>query len=364
MGTGIRCIVLILLTTGAILAACGGSDSETVTVTTGPPAGCHIGGDFTPVTNRMQAAVDAAELPGIGLVVVDRCGTLYQQAVGRELDAESLIASATKLTSATVMMSLVDEGLIALDDRIDDYLPYFPSHTGAITLRQLLSQTHGLPFSNSCIPAPGEQSAFLTLDSCVRKIAQDVQPEDMTHTPGTVCDYSPAVSYQIMGRMAEVVTDQSWETLWRERVGTPLAMTHSTFVELENPRVGGGLSTSLEDYAHLVQMYLRDGEWSGTRVLSEWAVAEMQIDSCAGLPFDSDVDKAEIGYGLTWWIDENDVNGTPIQLSVAGAFGAIPWINHTHDYAAFWLTDDDLAQSALVWEDVLPLIHAALYTPP
>jgi len=98
-------------------------------------------------------------------------------------------------------------------------------------------------------------------------------------------------------------------------------------------------------------------------VLSEWAVAEMQKESCAGLPFFGSVAKPEVGYGLTWWIDAKDRSGAPDQLSVAGAWGAIPWVNHTRGYAAFWLTYSNLPSSADVWSETVPLLHAALDSP-
>lgn len=255
------------------------------------------------------------------------------------------------------MMTLVDDGLITLDDRIDAHLPFFTDAKGAITIRQLLAQTHGLPALHPCIPPPGQENG-MTLAACVEAIAVETVP---IRPPGTACDYQPAVSYQIMGRIAEVVTGESWTTLWRKRVGDPLLMANSTFGAVINPRVGGGMSTTIEDYAHLVQMHLRDGEWGGNTILSPWAVAEMRKDSCTEVPFlSSSPAKPEVSYGLTWWIDERDASGAATQLSVAGAYGAIPWLHVERDYAAFWLTFRNLGASAPHWLAVVPLIHSAL----
>ncbi len=322
----------------------------------GAPGGCGSGYDFGKVTAHMQAAVDARKVPGIGLILVDRCGTLYKNAVGnRTVDTASLIASATKLTSGTTMMTLVDAGLVKLDDRIDKHLPYFTDAKGAITVAQLLAQTHGMPEGHACIPPPGRENG-MTLAACVEQIARDVVPK---RAPNTACEYDPAVSYHIMGRIAEVVTGESWETVWRKRVGDPLMMAKSTYGAVRNPRVGGGMSTTLEDYAHLVQMHLRRGEWNGRRVLSEWAVDEMQKDRCAGLPWLNTI-PGEVGYGLTWWIDTKDGAGASDRISVGGAYGALPWIKHARQYAGFWLVFDQLARSRPVWIEALPLIDAAL----
>jgi hypothetical protein len=54
-----------------------------------------------------------------------------------------------------------------------------------------------------------------------------------------------------------------------------------------------------------------------------------------------------------------DANRNPIQISVAGAFGAIPWTHLPRQYGAFWLTDAGLSASAGVWLDVVALVHQA-----
>lgn len=80
----------------------------------------------------------------------------YQDANGTELPAgmwvamreESVfdVASLTKLFTATVLMTLVEEGLLALDAPIAEHLPSFASgDRRAVTLRRLLSHTSGLP---------------------------------------------------------------------------------------------------------------------------------------------------------------------------------------------------------------------------
>jgi len=257
-----------------------------------------------------------------------------------------------------VMMTLVDEGRIALDDPIAKYLPQFVDAKGAITIRQLLSQTHGLPANHRAIPFPGTDNG-LTLAQAVDQIARDVVP---TRLPGTAFEYAPAVSYHIMGRIAEVVTGEPWAVLFKKRITDPLQMSNTTYGNTQNPRIGGGISTTLEDYSHLVQMHLRRGTFGAKRVLSDSAIIEMQKDHVKGLPFlrPPTASKPEAGYGLTWWFDEVDAGKSATQISVSGAWGAIPWINLSYQYGAFLLTFDQLANSVPVWEEIVPLIHQAL----
>ena len=159
--------------------------------------------DFSAVSLRLKKAVDNGELPGVGLIIVNRDSILYKEAFGTStVNSALLIASATKLASALVMMTLVDEGRIALDDSIAKYLPQFVDAKGAITIRQLLSQTHGLPANHPAIPFPGTDNG-LTLAQAVDLIARDIVP---VRSSGTAFEYAPAVSYHILGRIAEVVT--------------------------------------------------------------------------------------------------------------------------------------------------------------
>ncbi len=178
--------------------------------------------------------------------------------------------------------------------------------------------------------------------------------------PGTRFQYDPAVSYAILGRIAEVATTQPWNALFAERVGEPLAMDTFSYGPGQNPRVGGGAVAGLDDYANLLRMHLRDGEFDGTQVLSEDAVREMQQDQLAGVPFTPPLRKQEYGYGLSWWFDAIDQAGAATQVSVPGGRGAIPWIDLQHRYGAFLLLAQDTPTGVAVYERVLPLIRQAL----
>ena len=55
------------------------------------------------------------------------------------------IASVAKAFSGATALSLVDEGVLSLDDTIAERLPELPEAWGEVTLRQLLNHTSGLP---------------------------------------------------------------------------------------------------------------------------------------------------------------------------------------------------------------------------
>ena len=55
------------------------------------------------------------------------------------------IASVAKAFSGATVLSLVDEGVMSLDDTIAQRLPELPAAWGDVTVRQLLNHTSGLP---------------------------------------------------------------------------------------------------------------------------------------------------------------------------------------------------------------------------
>ncbi|HZQ34925.1 MAG TPA: serine hydrolase domain-containing protein [Dehalococcoidia bacterium] len=153
------------------------------------------------VSARLQAAVDGGEVDGAGLVAVSATQTLYLRAFGRYgVDSVDLIASATKQPSACTLMALVDDGAVALDDPVARYLPEFAGAKAAITLRQCLSHTSGLPSM-----APELSDDTITLAEAVRRYAR----LPLVAAPGTRFVYG-GVSYSVAGRVAEVVSGMDW----------------------------------------------------------------------------------------------------------------------------------------------------------
>jgi CubicO group peptidase (beta-lactamase class C family) len=313
--------------------------------------------DFGAIDRRLKATIDDRVFDGIGLLLCTAERTVYKKAFGADTtETTHLLASATKIASATAMMTLVDEKRIALDDPIKKYLPQFGTVRGAITIRQLLAQTHGMPANHRSIPAPQRDNG-MTLEEAVNEIAKD---DSVDFAPGSKQSYQPAVSYHIMGRIAEVVTSQDWATLFEKRVSGPLEMKTFTYGETKNPRIGGGAKCALQDYGNLLKMYLARGVFKGRRVLSEAAVAEMQKDQSRGAPFSTELrlTPPSQGYGLTWWIDLLNEKKEPVQFSCAGAFGAIPWLNPTAGYGGFLLVQKRLPEAWPLYRELSPLINA------
>jgi uncharacterized protein YbbC (DUF1343 family)/CubicO group peptidase (beta-lactamase class C family) len=135
-------------------------------------------------------------------------------------------ASLTKLFTATCVLHLVEQDQVALDEPVARYLPDFKSNGKvAITVRQLLTHTSGLPaLIELWKVAPGPEAR--------RTRAIDIKPTD---PPGRVFRYSD-VGFMAVGWLVEAVSGLQLEQAVREWITQPLGLTSITFRPPEEQR--------------------------------------------------------------------------------------------------------------------------------
>ena len=253
------------------------------------------------------------------------------------------IASASKWLSGAVIMSLVDEGKLSLNDTVGKYLPIFTKYRkGNITIRQLFSHTSGFPGDS---PEGYEYRSSLSLAEAVDSFAVHTA---MIHTPGTTFNYG-SIGMHIGGRIAEIVSGKSWQTLFNDKIGTPCNLT-VTYIPLRNPIIAGGGFTSAEDYLHFLEMMANKGMYQSKQVLSENAVAEMLKDqtnqaTIEGTPYPANpysvYKNTGIRYGIGNWLDLVDNNGAILETSSPGLFGTHPWQDSKNHLAGIIFTKTD-----------------------
>lgn len=316
-----------------------------------PPAAAVAIHDFTAVQADMQSLVGRFGLEGASLRVSRQGNVLYRQTFGAYTPQTRLrIASASKWLSALAIARLVDRGQMRWTDTVGQYLPNAPVDKREITLEQLFSHTSALPYGEDlCLSNP-----LFTLASCANRILQ--QP--LIGTPGRVFAYG-GNSMQVAGRLAELATGKAWDDIFIDEVVTPLGMsatdyaTSSTapgYVRNGNPRIGGGVRSTLEDYGRAMDMVLADGCLDGgfpqqcaadRRYLTSATLAGMARDRTVGTVVISTPDTGiGYGYGFGFWIEPPYAPGAlPVLLS-PGAFGFTPWVDRSANLAGVFLVDD------------------------
>jgi CubicO group peptidase (beta-lactamase class C family) len=127
------------------------------------------------------------------------------------------IASATKSFTATAVMMLVEEGKFRTTDSITKLLPGLPGEWNAVTVRQLLSHTSGLP---DLLARPG----YGPLRWVTRKEALDSLPlQPMAGTPGGQWIYNQT-NYLLLQDLVEKYCGESLPKFIQRRIFDPLGM--------------------------------------------------------------------------------------------------------------------------------------------
>lgn len=153
---------------------------------------------------------------GVTRAYADASGTPLPEAVRVPVVADTLydLASITKLVTATVVLTLVERGLLDLDEPACRRLPELRGEDRRdVTVRQLLSHTAGLPADTG---AWRDQS-----DLRARQRAVLATP--LLDAPGTTYRYS-CVGYLLLGLLVEQVAGPLDVVVQRE-VADPLELT-------------------------------------------------------------------------------------------------------------------------------------------
>jgi CubicO group peptidase (beta-lactamase class C family) len=190
-----------------------------------------------------------------GVVLVDVGGeVVYRQSFGyanfelgvrHRPEHRFRIASVSKAITDTAIAGLIDAGTLKLDTPLAEYLPDFPS-AGAITMKQLLDHTSGIPHTNTL--AWGDGSISLGTAEIVERLA--LLPLDFP--PGSQTRYSNG-GYAVAARVLELIYEAPLTDVLAKALFEPLGMADT-----------GHLADSRVPMSNLVTGY-EPGEVPGQR---------------------------------------------------------------------------------------------------
>lgn len=261
-------------------------------------------------------------VPGRDDELVRAAHGVLNKATGVTATPDSLfqIGSMTKVWTATLVMQLVDEGLLDLDAPIVDVLPELRLSdldvTKRVTMRHLLTHTSGIDGDVFTDTGRG--------DDCVEKYTAELAEVAQNHPLGATWSYCNA-GFTLAGRVVEKLTGVTWDRALRERIIEPLGLEHTVTLPEEAllhrtaaghlaegdaepsraatwtlPRAlgpAGLITASAADALAFARLHLAGGlAPDGTRLLSERRVAEMAAEH-AVLP---DAHGLGDSWGLGW----------------------------------------------------------------
>lgn len=180
------------------------------------------------VHSALEQAV-AAGAPGVSVEIRSPEGSEFLTAGNASLESERplrpedsfRIASVTKTFTAALVMDLVEEGRLSLDDTVESQVPGLLDKGDAITVRQLLGHTSGLPEYTR-----DEEflEAFSSGESLSpRDIVGFVSSEPLAFEPGINYEYSDTDNI-VLGLIVEEVTGNAYEQELHSRILEPLGL--------------------------------------------------------------------------------------------------------------------------------------------
>ena len=270
----------------------------------------HLDRTRTWFAEQLPRLMEEHQVPGAAWAVlhdgevVDGAAGVLSRATGVEATADSVfqVGSITKLWTATLVMQLVDEGLLDLDAPVRSHLPDLvlgdEEAAAAITTRQLLTHTAGFEGDIFTDTGPG--------DDALEKYVASLGDVPQLFAPGEQFSYNNA-GYCVLGRLVEVLRGSTYDACLRERLFIPLGLTHAATSAAEaimfraavghvqpapdaayepapvwalarsNAPAGTMLSMRPRDLLAFARMHLEDGRAAdGTQVLAPGTAARMQ----------------------------------------------------------------------------------------
>jgi len=193
--------------------------------------------------------------PAIGLCVLHRGRPVLNRTIGHLLNRPSdedvgdvatpdtlfSMFSASKIVSAMVVHSIIEQGLLGLDDRMVDYLPELATRgKEAIRIRHLLNHTAGIPN----MPREMNIEAAIDAGKLDFRAFRDLRP---THPPGTFAAYAPMTGWVLLAEVVERITGHDLGTELQSRFLDPLGFEHLSYgvSEEDSPRVARHAMTGL-----------------------------------------------------------------------------------------------------------------------
>jgi CubicO group peptidase (beta-lactamase class C family) len=280
------------------------------------------------------------------IVLHEAFGVLGPGASSPPLGRDALfpVMSITKPITATLVMQLVEDGLLGLNRPVRDYLPEISGDgAGDILVHHLLTHTSGYPWEGDPLMiehAERKKRAGVEPPPCperqrpvIHELLWLLWDAPRVAGVGEVMNYS-SHNYELLGEIVRRLSGRDLDELARERIFAPLGMQDSYYVVpepesqrvvqrapglpladaappyeaagsrqmQENPYAGVGVFSTPRDLVVFGQMFLNGGCYGEARVLSPAAVAAMTRNQAPGLrarvALWKEIENASWGYGF------------------------------------------------------------------
>jgi CubicO group peptidase (beta-lactamase class C family) len=262
------------------------------------------------------------------IVIKDDHVVLERYANGWQRDSMMTSFSVAKSFVSTLVGIAIEEGAIrSINDPITTYLPELAERDprfGRITIRDLLLMASGLDYQEAGWFLFNGDDPLTTYHPDQRKLA--LTNARIVRPPGEAFSYNK-YHPQLLGMILERATGMSVTAWTQSRLWEPLGMEFDGAWTLDSEASGfekmeAGLNARAIDFAKVGGLFLHQGRWNGTQVVSpEWVALATGVDPADRAP------DAYPGryYALMWWGVERA--GGPPDFYAAGDHGQYVYVS-------------------------------------
>ena len=343
---------------------------------------------------RMKQFIDQGKAAGIVTLVARNGSIAALDAVGytdietrkpMQVDNIFQIHSMTKPVVVMAAMILMEQGLLALNDPVEKYLPEFRGQwvvdektperltlrrpARPVSIRDLMTHTSGMSLN----PPAGIQELHGALNKTLNETVLVESQQPLEFEPGTKWQYSNT-GIAALARVVEVLSGTSFEKFLDEKIFRPLEMKDTyiypprekhdrmpTAYILKDgkpvkytadplgegamkfregakyPLPEGGIYSTASDLYVLYQMMLNKGQHNGIRILSPASVAAMTMVQTGDLK----TGQPGAGWGLGWFVVKDSAQaGSLFPIGTyghGGRYGTFCFIDPTNDLIGIFM---------------------------
>jgi CubicO group peptidase (beta-lactamase class C family) len=265
----------------------------------------------------IEDEMEYEHIPALSILIFKEDSILYENYFGKSNVEQNipllnnhvfLLASVSKVVTATALLQLYEEGLFALEDNINDFLDFevnVPGHAEPITFKMLLTHTSGIEDGSAMDSqyyygedSPTSLDYFLENYLVPGGIYYSASENFYNFKPGTKHAYSN-MGNALIAVLVEQISGQDFNTYCKENIFIPLEMSntfwrldeieqtivqpydyvggqneaieHYTFTDYPN----GGLRSTVGDYFKLASALLQGGTFNNYALLEPSTTAQM-----------------------------------------------------------------------------------------
>ena len=246
---------------------------------------------------------DASQMDTLYSVLVIKDGYLIAEEYfnGGSIDKKTLLQSVSKsYLSALVWVAMEQGCLTGIDEKMVIFFPEIDgkitdSRKNQVTIEEMLQMRAGYP---------DEETGQEYMDALYWGVYPPlIEDFSLVCDPGTCFNYSN-VTYSLLAILLSRTCEADLKAFAQENLFGPLDTEVGDWMkDREGNYIGsGGIHATARDVARFGQLYLDDGEYEGTQIISSaWVQDSLQSYSDRAKNYGSSLVFKNLGYGYGWW---------------------------------------------------------------